>query len=113
MFIAMTAATETASRVSSGRSLLRGLHPFATDGLGNETRLDRLGADLDAQNLPVNDGANLLNVRLERAGGDAGHLGADPAEILGLAAMGDLIPERGLLAGEITNAWHTYLKSSI
>src|SRR5688572_16620862 len=64
---------------------------------------DGLGADLHANDLAVNHGADLLNIRLELAGGDPGDLGADPAQILRLAAMGDLVAEGGLLAGEVTN----------
>src|SRR5687768_14015452 len=67
---------------------------------------DGLGADLDADDRAVDDGANGLNVRPELSGGDARDLRADAAEVFGFAAVGFLVTERRLLTGEIANAWH-------
>src|SRR5689334_10057601 len=53
---------------------------LATDRLHDESVADRLGADLDANDLPVDDGADLLDVRAELAGRDPGHLRADAAQ---------------------------------
>jgi hypothetical protein len=103
----------SASQNASGGNGGSGLGPLSADWFDDHARLDGLGADLHADNLPVDDSANLLNVRLERAGSDAGDLGANTTQVLGLAAMGDLIPKRGLLTGEIANAWHTNLKVSV
>src|SRR5579862_4171684 len=100
----------------SGLRLFRGggrfrLLPLALHGLGDQAHLDRLGADLDTDNLPIDDRANLLDIGTELAGGDARDLGSDAAQIFRLAAMGNLVAEGGLLTGEITNAWHwIYLK---
>src|SRR5687767_10105976 len=83
-----------------------GLGVLAADGLDDLAHADGLGADFDAHDLPINDRADLLNIRHELARGDAGDLGPDAAKVFGLAAMGDLVAEGRLLTGEITNAWH-------
>src|SRR5215207_6308789 len=66
-----------------------GLLVGSADGLGDEAVADRLGADLDADDSPVDDGANLLDVRAELSGGNPGDLRSHAAQVLGLAAMGD------------------------
>src|SRR6516165_10618931 len=97
--------TVLSKRRSGGRGF--GLLPLSTGGLDDDAVAHRLGADLHANDPPVDDGANLLNIRLELTGGNPGHLGSDAAKILGFAAMGDLLPEGGLLAGKMTDAWHS------
>jgi hypothetical protein len=79
---------------------------FSTDGLYDQSLLDGFGADAKADDIAVDDGAHLLDIGLEGASGDAGDLGADAAQVLGFAAMGDLIAEGGFLTGEIANAGH-------
>src|SRR5947207_2814270 len=56
-----------------------------------------LGADADPDRLAVDDGLDLLEVRLERPPAHPGDLLTDPAEVLGLAAVGLLVAEDGLL----------------
>src|SRR5947207_7639658 len=85
-----------------------GFFPGAALGLGDQAHLDGLGADLDADDLAIDDGAHLLDIRLELPGGDAGDLGADAAKVFGFAAVGDLVAEGGFLAGEMTDAWHLW-----
>jgi hypothetical protein len=80
---------------------------FSPNRFHDQTGLDGLGANLDADYRAVDDSANFLDIRLKFASGYTGDFGADPAQILRLAAMGDLIPEGGLLTGKIANAWHT------
>ena len=94
------------------RALCRGrfrLGVLAPHWLLNQPIADRLGADLHAYDPAINDGADLLDVGTELAGGDPGNLGPDPAKVLGFAAMGDLIPKAGLLTGKMTNARHAGL----
>jgi hypothetical protein len=67
---------------------------------------DGFGADLDADDPAVDDGADLLDIGPELSGGNAGDFGADAAEVFGLAAVGDLIAEAGFLSGKIAGAWH-------
>ncbi len=45
-----------------------------------------------------------MQIRLELTARDAGDLGADAAQVLGLAAVRDLVAVVSLLACEITNA---------
>src|SRR6266550_7636402 len=78
-----------------------------TDRLDDQSHADRLSADLDAHDPAVYYSADLLNIGLELARGDAGDLGADAAKVLGLAAMGLLVPEGGFLTCEKTDAWHS------
>src|SRR5687768_13483220 len=79
---------------------------LAADGLLDEAVADRLGRHLDAHDATVHDRADLLDVGLELARGDPGGLGPDAAQVLGLAAVGLLVAERGLLTCEIANAGH-------
>src|SRR5882762_7557178 len=79
----------------------------ATDGLHNQSHADGFGADLDPHDPPIHHGADFLNIGLEFARGNAGDLGADAAKVLGLAAMGLLMPEGGFLTCEKTDAWHS------
>src|SRR5258708_3860380 len=83
-----------------------GLDVFALDRLDDHAVADGLGADLDANDLAVDDGSDLLDVGAELAGSDAGDFGSDAAQVLGLAAMGDLVSEGGFLTGKMANAWH-------
>ena len=83
-----------------------GLFPVAAFGLDDQAHLDRLGTDLDPDDGAVDQGADLLNVRLELPGGDAGDLRADATEVLGFATMGNLIAKGGLLTGKKANARH-------
>src|SRR5437762_14369791 len=76
----------------------------ATDGVRDQSHANGFGADLDAHDLPTHHRPNLLNIGLEFARGNAGDLGADSAQILGLAAMGLLVPKAGLLTCEKTDA---------
>src|SRR5580700_1062457 len=90
-----------------GESLRRGLgFVFPVNGLGDQSLADGLGRHLDADDAAVDDGANALNVGLEFARGDAGDLGADAAQVFGLAAMGDLVTKGGLFSGVVTNTSH-------
>src|SRR4051812_32362702 len=57
----------------------RGRGVAALHGLDHEAHLDRLGRDLDANDPAVNDGPDLLDIRLELPGGDAGRLATDAA----------------------------------
>src|SRR5436305_1540627 len=75
---------------------------FAADRLDDQAVADGLGADLQPHDPPVDHGADLLDVRLELPRGDPGHLRADAAEVLRLAAVGDLLAEGGPLAGKVT-----------
>src|SRR5262249_6625947 len=96
---------------TTSRGGCRGLGVLATHRLGDQSLLDRLGADFHTDDPAINHGADLLNVRFELARGDAGYLRADAAQVLGFAAVGDLVAEGGLLAGEIANAWHRWVTS--
>src|SRR5688572_23287249 len=89
----------------SGRLGFGGLGVVALGRLGDQAAAEGLGADLDADDLAVDQGANLLDIRAELALGDAGHLGADAAEVLRLAAVRLLVAAAGLPAGEMTNPW--------
>src|SRR6476469_5128038 len=77
---------------------------LAADRLLDHAVADGLGADLDTDDAAVHDGADLLDVGLELARGDAGRLGPDAAEVLRLAAMGLLIAEAVLLTGKKATA---------
>src|SRR5439155_19503699 len=90
----------------SGGRRCGGLAVLSADGLDDQPITDGFGADLDADDPPVNNGPDLLDVGLEFARGDAGGLGAHAAEVLGLAAVRDLVAGMSLLASEITNAGH-------
>src|SRR5580658_5004157 len=72
---------------------------LASHGFDDQARLDGLGADLDSHNLPIDDRAHLLDVRPKLASGDSRDLGSHAAQVLRLAAMGDLVAEGGLLTG--------------
>src|SRR6476646_935816 len=98
----MAFASALRSRGSSFRLVL------PLDRLHNQAIANGLGADLGADDLAVDHSADALDVRAELAGGDARDLRPDAAKVLGLAAMGDLVSEGGLLAGEITNARHNW-----
>src|SRR5208283_1726199 len=69
-------------------ALLRPLHPAAADALD---------ADAHALDGPFLDDLDVLQVRAEDAPADAGHLPADAAEVLRLAAPGVLVAQRRLL----------------
>src|SRR5439155_8765004 len=83
-----------------------GFFVLAADGLDHHAVADCLGANLDADDPAVHNRADFLDVRLELARGDAGGLSADPAQVLGLAAVRDLVAEAGFLTGEIADAGH-------
>ncbi len=55
---------------------------------------------------PSTTARHFLDIRLELSRRNPGNLSADPAKVLGFAAMGDLVPEGGFLTREITNSWH-------
>src|SRR6478672_11376085 len=67
---------------------------------------DRLDGNPDALDLAVDFDLDLLQVRLEGAFGFAGHLGADAAQILRLAAASVLIAAAWLHAGHGTLLAH-------
>src|SRR3954471_20888298 len=96
-------ALDCVQSISSSGSF-RGLR--TANRLDNHPIANRLGANLDPHDTPVDDSPDLLNVRLELARGDTGRLGTDAAKVLRLPAMGDLVAEGGLLTGEIANAGH-------
>src|SRR4051794_40073820 len=88
-FFALTASIAACAGRWVPRQLLRGGAAggggvLAAGGLDHHAVADRLGADLDPHDPAVDHGADLLDVGLELAGGDPGHLRADPAEVLGL-----------------------------
>src|SRR2546421_8343385 len=56
---------------------------------------------------------DVLQVRLEQALADAGHLAADAAEVLGLAAPGVLVAQHRLLAADVTLHAHGRLSPSL
>src|SRR5579862_8563349 len=87
----------------SGRNRLRVLPP---NRLNDQPRLDRLGAHLDPNNLPVNHRAHLLNIRPKLPSRNTRDLRANAAQILRFAAMRNLVAEGRLLAVKVTNAGH-------
>ena len=76
-------------------------------GLLDEAVADGFGADIDADDLAVDDGADAVDVGLEFAGGDPGDFGANAAEVFGFAAVGDLVSEAGLFCGKMADARHS------
>src|SRR5262249_60262604 len=73
---------------------------------GHQARADRRGGDAQALHLPVDDDLDLLEVRPELPLGNAGDLLADAAQVLGLPAVGLLLPDYRLLAGDRTLLAH-------
>ena len=86
---------------------VRHLERLAADRALDAAAADALHADAGAA-----DGAVLLHdldvlqVRLEDAPADAGHLAADAAEVLGLAASGVVVAQNGLLAAHLALLAH-------
>jgi hypothetical protein len=86
------------------------LERSTADQLRDTPAADALRADEHRGAGAMADGhAQPLQVRLEFAPRDAGHLGADPAEILGLAADGHLVAHRVALAANFTMSRHRTL----
>src|SRR5205814_694580 len=81
--------------------------PASLDGLDDQAHFDGLGRDFDANRFAVDDGPDALQIGPELAAGDAGGLDADAAQVFRLSAAGDGVARAGLLAGKMTNAWHS------
>src|SRR5690349_16467196 len=101
-----TCATCSGVRAIAASEVLGQLERLALDRPLHQAGADGRGGDADALHLAVDDHLDLLEVRLELAAGDAGDLLADAAQVLGLAAVGLLIPQRRLLAGDGTLLAH-------
>ena len=76
------------------------------DRLGHLAGADAAGADLHPTDGAIDLGANPLEVRLEGAAHLAGDLGTDSAEVLGLTAQADLVPELCRFSTEFAYASH-------
>jgi hypothetical protein len=72
--------------LSAGRLL--GGFVIAFGRFYNQSHPNRLGRDLDPANIAVNDGPDLLYIRLELSFRDAGHFLADTAKIFRFTAPG-------------------------
>src|SRR5205085_5287645 len=84
-----------------GDSNLRGRHGLALDRPLALAGPDALDAHAGPDRLTVLEDADRLEVRVEGAPAGAGDLLADPAEVLGLAAVGLLVAEDRLLAADV------------
>src|SRR4051794_17485713 len=82
------------------------LSVLSTNRLNDQTVANRLGADLDPHDASVHHRPHFLDIGLELARGNAGHLRPHAAEVLGLTAVGDLVAEGRFLTGKMANAWH-------
>src|SRR5581483_3163697 len=87
---------------------VRHLERLPLDRLGDQPAADGADGDADRLDRAVDLDLHPLEVRLEPPLGDAGHLPADAAEVLGLAAAADLIAPDGLLARDRALHAHDY-----
>src|SRR5207253_2949015 len=76
------------------------------DRLDDQPAVDGRGRYPHLLHHAVHDAPHLLEVRLELAPAGAGDLLADAAEVLRLTAVGILVAERGLPAGEHARLGH-------
>src|SRR5690349_13221001 len=74
--------------------------------LGDHAAAEALRADLHRLVGAVDGDPHLLQVGLELPARDAGDLGADAAQVLGLAARGNLVPHCGTLPADLTFPSH-------
>ena len=83
-----------------------GLH-LAVNFEGQLAAPDHRGGHADIASCPVGQPhMNMLQIRLERAAAEAGGFLANAAQVLGLAALGLVIAERGLLTADFTFTTH-------
>lgn len=85
---------------------------LADDLLGDLAATDALRADEDRLVRAAGGDLQPLQVRLELALGDTGDLGTDAAQVLGLAADGDLIAHLRAFAANFANPSHDSLPSA-
>src|SRR5207248_2449922 len=101
-----SAVNDTAKSPDSGTSQVRHLERLALDRPLHLAGADAGDADALAGHVAPIDNLDALQVRGKGALGDAGGLAADAAQVLRLAAAGDLVADRRFLAADGTFLAH-------
>src|SRR5687767_9091987 len=84
-----------------------GLFPGALGRFGDQTFLDRRSGDAHVAHFAIDEGLDALEIRHEAPLGNGGHVRADAALLLGLAAAPNDAALYRAFAGQFTKSSHT------